>query len=132
MNVLTVEDDKGMSLLLKMAFEESCPHIAFHLATDARQGLSLLRQTPSFPRPNVMIVDIQLPGMDGFELLEHLKNDAHLKEIPVIVLTTSVREQDRRKCLEMGALHYCKKGDSFDEIMSLVQEICKLAEARAA
>ena len=132
MNVLTVEDDKGMSLLLKMAFEESCPHIAFHLATDAHQALSRLRQPLSFPRPNVMIVDIQLPGMNGFELLEQLKNDAHLREVPVIIFTTSVREQDRRKCLEMGALLYCKKGDSFDEIISLVREICKLAEARAA
>ncbi len=132
MNVLTVEDDNGMSLLLKMAFEESCPEVQLHRAADARQALYLLRETDSFPRPDVILVDIQLPGMDGFELLESLKSFQDLKHVPVMMLTTMDREQDRRKSAELGACHFCRKGDSFEEIVSLVQEVCRLAEAQAA
>lgn len=121
-----------MALLLRMAFEESCPDISLHRVSTAAQALEALKPGGRIPRPTLILLDINLPAMDGFEFLRTLKKDEVAKDIPVVVFTASVREADRQGCLDLGAIRFCRKGNSFEEIVSVIQEVCQLAEAKAA
>ena len=75
------------------------------------------------PRPSVILLDLNMPGTDGREVLAEVKNTAHLKAIPIIVLTTSTDERDIAACYEMGANSYVKKPVDLEGFMLAVQRL---------
>ena len=131
-SILSVEDDDGMALLLRLAFEESCADIPLHRVSNVTQAMEFLKGGGGSRRPTLILVDINLPAIDGFEFLHRLKTGEHTREIPVVVFTASVRKADEQRCLELGASRFCRKGNSFEEIVAVVKELCEFAEERAA
>ena len=75
------------------------------------------------PRPGVILLDLNLPGTDGREVLDEIKQDDHLKKIPVLVLTTSTDERDIDKCYRMGANSYVKKPVDLEGFMTAIQRL---------
>ena len=75
------------------------------------------------PRPGLILLDLNLPGTDGREVLEEIKKTDHLKTIPVLVLTTSTDERDIHKCYQMGANSYVKKPVDLDGFMKAIQRL---------
>src|SRR5580698_4145720 len=95
--VLLVEDSPGDVRLTKEAFREANGAIHLHVASDGMEAMAFLRQEGSHasaPRPDFILLDLNLPKMDGREVLALIKNDDGLKTIPTIVLTTSTAEED--------------------------------------
>jgi CheY-like chemotaxis protein len=86
-----------------------------------REGSYALK--PAGPRPALVLLDLNLPGMDGKRVLAIVKQDARLKKIPVVVLTTSRDERDVTQCYELGASTYIQKPVDFDGLIAAVRRI---------
>ena len=92
--VLLIEDDPGDVLITREAFEHDKIRNSLHVATDGQEGLDYLYQRGSYEgatRPDLILLDLNLPKYDGHQLLEKIKSDPDLCRIPVVVLTTSAR-----------------------------------------
>ncbi|MCO6459289.1 MAG: response regulator [Pirellulaceae bacterium] len=125
-DVLLVEDSRGDALLVNRAFEEGQAGTRLHVAVDGEAALAFLRQEgphTAAPRPDLILLDLNLPGMDGREVLATIKADASLRRIPVVVLTSSQSEDDVRNCYNLHANAYMPKTSSFDGLISLTRAI---------
>ena|SRR5690554_338324 len=97
LNILLIEDNEGDILLTKEAFEEAASPHTLSIARDGREGIEFLEKQGRFlqaPTPDLVLLDINLPIKNGHEVLKFIKNSALLKNIPVIMLTTSNSETD--------------------------------------
>jgi chemotaxis family two-component system response regulator Rcp1 len=95
LDVLLVEDSPGDVRLTQEAFREAGTRINLHVAPDGVAAMAFLRRQGTHgnaPRPDFILLDLNLPKMDGREVLAHIKEDASLKTIPTIILTTSEAE----------------------------------------
>lgn len=125
--VLLVEDSPSDARLTQEAFRDGKIRNNLTIVTDGAAALSYLRrETPyeSAPRPDLVLLDLNLPKMDGREVLRRIKTDPALQSIPVVVLTTSEAEEDVAKAYEYHANCYIRKPvdlDSFLRIVSVVE-----------
>jgi DNA-binding response OmpR family regulator len=115
--VLSIEDDAAMGQFLRAVF--TVQGFAFDLANDGRLGLSLARER----RPDLVILDLLMPYKDGFEVLRELKQDPVTRPIPVIVLSSSSREEDMVKALNGGAEDFVTKPFRARELMARVRKV---------
>lgn len=125
-DILMVEDNAGDARLAEEAFKESKMMNKLHRVKDGVEALSFVRQTDGFddaPRPDIILLDLNLPKKDGRQVLEELKNDPDLKTIPVVVLTTSEAEQDILKSYELHANCYITKPVDLDKFMGIVKRL---------
>lgn len=121
--VLMVEDDEWDALATQDAFKESSiVKVQFDVAVDGIDALERLR-SPNTPVPDLILLDLNLPRMDGRELLAHLKGDPNLRRIPVIVLTTSKAQTDVLKAYDLHANAYLNKPFDPDEYPAIVHAI---------
>ncbi len=124
--VLLVEDSPGDVRLTQEAFREANPAIHLHVTTDGVEAMSFLRREgihAHSPRPDLILLDLNLPKMDGREVLAHIKDDASLKTIPTVILTTSDAEADIVKSYQLQANCYLSKPVQLDAFESLVGSI---------
>jgi len=128
LEILHIEDNPGDIKLAEIAFSElKTPH-RIHVVTDGDQALSFLRRRGSFansPRPDLILMDLNLPKLDGREVLREIKNDRDLRKIPVIVLTSSESEQDINVSYDLHANCYIRKSASLDEFLEVFRNIEK-------
>jgi CheY-like chemotaxis protein len=125
-DVLLVEDDPGDVLLTKEAFEHNKVQNKLHVVSDGEQAIAFLRQEGEYadaPRPDLILLDLNLPRKDGREVLEDIKADAGLRSIPVVVLTTSEAEEDILKSYHLHANAYVAKPVDFDQFIRVVRQI---------
>ena len=124
--VLLVEDSPGDVRLTREAFREAATAIDLHVATDGVEAMAFLRREGAHataPRPDLILLDLNLPRMDGREVLASIKGDARLKSIPTIILTTSQAEADILQSYRLQANCYLSKPVELDAFESLVQSI---------
>jgi CheY-like chemotaxis protein len=124
--VLLVEDSPGDVRLTRETFRDVNTSIHLHVATDGMEAMAFLRREGAHvnaPRPSIILLDLNLPKMDGREVLAHIKEDASLKMIPIIILTTSDAEADIAKSYELQANCYLSKPVQLDAFESLVKSI---------
>jgi CheY-like chemotaxis protein len=121
-----VEDSPGDVRLTQEAFHEVNVSLHLHVASDGVEAMSFLRQEGAHagaPRPDLILLDLNLPKMDGREVLARVKADENLKTIPTIILTTSDAEADIVKSYELQANCYLNKPVQLDAFQSLVASI---------
>jgi chemotaxis family two-component system response regulator Rcp1 len=126
MEVLLVEDSPGDVRLTQEAFRDANPSIRLHVATDGVEAMTFLRREGIYanaPRPDLILLDLNLPKMDGREVLAHIKEDHTLKTIPTVILTTSDAEADIVKSYQLQANCYLSKPVQLDVFESLVGSI---------
>ena len=126
LRVLLVEDSPGDVRLTREAFREANKAIELHVATDGVDAMAFLRQEgihTNAPRPDFILLDLNLPKMDGREVLAHIKEDDKLKEIPTVILTTSEAEADIVKSYQLQANSYLSKPVQLDAFETLVKSI---------
>ena len=126
MHVLLVEDSPGDVRLTQEAFRDANKSIRLHVATDGVEAMAFLRREGSHvdvPRPDIILLDLNLPRMDGREVLAHIKADDSLKTIPIVILTTSDSEADIVESYQLHANCYLSKPVRFEEFESLVRSI---------
>jgi CheY-like chemotaxis protein len=120
--VLLVEDNEGDVRLTREALREADVNVELIVARDGEEALAFLRGE-SAVRPAIVLLDLNLPKMDGLEVLEEIKGDPALRHTPVIMLTTSSSSRDVLACYERGVNCYVVKPLELDEFTALVQAI---------
>jgi two-component system, chemotaxis family, response regulator Rcp1 len=124
--VLLVEDSPGDVRLAQEAFRDSSPGIVLRIATDGVEAMAFLTQIGEHlqaPRPDLVLLDLNLPRMDGREVLAQIKGNANLKMIPTVILTTSEAEADILRSYELQANCYLTKPVQLDMFEALVNSI---------
>ena len=133
--VLLVEDSPGDVRLTVEAFRASAADIKMHVASDGVEALRFLKRQGDHadaPRPDLILLDLNLPKMDGREVLAQIKADEVLKSIPTVILTTSGAEADIAESYKLQANCYLKKPVEFDAFEGLVRSINDFWLTRAA
>ena len=126
LQILLVEDSPGDVRLTQEAFREAGTRIDLHVAVDGVAAMSFLRRQGDHgqaPRPDFILLDLNLPKMDGREVLAHIKEDTSLKTIPTIILTTSEADGDILKSYQLQANCYLNKPVQFDAFETVVRTI---------
>ena len=129
--ILIVEDSDDDYLATVRAFKKANLLNPVQRCTNGDQALDYLLQRGEFsgpdkaPRPNIILLDLNLPGTDGKEVLRTIKTDPNLQKIPVIVLTTSSAEQDIEQCYAAGANSYVQKPV---DLVGFIQSIARLTD----
>jgi two-component system, chemotaxis family, response regulator Rcp1 len=124
--VLLVEDNPGDVRLTQEAFRDAYASIHLHVASDGVEAMAFLRQEGTqahAPRPDFILLDLNLPKMDGREVLAQIKEDNSLKTIPVIILTTSDAESDIVESYQLQANCYLVKPVQLEAFITLVKSI---------
>jgi DNA-binding response OmpR family regulator len=118
--VFVVEDDPLLRNLLSLRFDKSS--FPYEFSTDGKNAISAMRQF----KPNIVILDLMLPGRSGFDVLTEIKNDEQLKNIPVIVFSNKDGQEDRKKADELGAAgFYVKAMTDLSELIELIEDKVK-------
>jgi chemotaxis family two-component system response regulator Rcp1 len=124
--LLLVEDNPGDVRLTREAFREVDGTVQLHVASDGVEAMAFLRREgvhADAPRPDFILLDLNLPRMDGREVLSHIKADDDLHTIPTVILTTSDADADILKSYELNANAYLKKPVTLEAFESLVRSI---------
>jgi CheY-like chemotaxis protein len=124
--ILLVEDDPGDELITREALEHNKFQNRLHVAHDGEEGLDFLYRRAGFedaPRPDLILLDLNLPKYDGRQLLERVKSDVELARIPIVVLTTSAAEEDIVRSYKLHANAYVSKPVDLDQFISAVRQI---------
>ena len=124
--ILLVEDNEGDVELTREALAEAKVRNHLHVAEDGVAALRFLRREDphgSAPRPDLILLDLNLPLMDGREVLAEVKSDPQLRKIPVVVLTTSQAEEDIVRSYDLHANCYITKPVDFEQFMRVVRSV---------
>ncbi|MFB9317051.1 response regulator [Cryptosporangium minutisporangium] len=124
--VLVVDDDAGDVLMIEEALSAHEVPSRLHVVSDGVEALSFLRREDPHadaPRPQLILLDLNMPRMDGREVLAAVKSDEELRSIPVVVLTTSALDEDVLRSYELRANAFVTKPVDLDQFTTIVQQI---------
>jgi chemotaxis family two-component system response regulator Rcp1 len=125
-DVLLVEDSPGDVRLTREAFRDANPAVNVHVASDGVEAMSFLRRegaNSDAPRPDFILLDLNLPRMDGREVLAQIKDDDSLRTIPTVILTTSEGDTDILNSYALHANAYLRKPVTLEAFEALVRSI---------
>ena len=125
-DVLLVEDDPGDELMTREAFEDNKIGNALHVVRDGAEALDFLYRRGEYegaPRPDLILLDLNLPKYDGRQVLTKIKSDPELSDIPIVVLTTSSAEEDILRSYKLHANAYVTKPVDLDQFIGAVKQI---------
>lgn len=131
MKIIVADDDPDDRIFIGEAFAEAKFQPEISYAKDGEELMQYLRRTGAFEHlkgetlPNIILLDLNMPKMDGHEVLSELKSDPQLKRIPVIVLTTSKAEEDIFETYDLGVNSFITKPVSFEDLKSIADTIGK-------
>ncbi|WP_114416727.1 response regulator [Marinospirillum perlucidum] len=126
LQVLLVEDEPADAHLVRLAFRESQLDIQMDQVVDGLDALAYLKKDPPYEQaatPGLILLDLNMPRMNGREFLAEVKKDAGLKRLPVVVLTTSDAEQDIESCYESGASGFITKPIDIDQFIHVIKSL---------
>lgn len=131
--ILIVEDNRGDAKLLEEAFLDNGSNVSLLFAKEGREALTLLRRERNLSatsKPDLIVLDLKMPGMDGLTFLREIKSDPSLASVPVIVLTGSDAPEDWNKAFSLGARCYFTKPTRLDgwRMLTIKLEEIALAE----
>src|SRR5664280_701825 len=124
--ILLVEDNEGDVGLIEEVFEEAKIRNNLHVAEDGEEAMLYLHGEGKFsgsPRPDIILLDLNLPKKDGREVLREIKEDNNFRNIPVVILTTSNAEKDILRAYDLHANAYINKPLDFDQFIKVVESI---------
>lgn len=130
-NILMADDDEDDRLLTQDALAESRVLNHLNFVNDGVELLAYLNnQAPfedvqKYPRPSIILLDLNMPRMDGREALKRIKETPHLRAIPVVILTTSKQEEDKLRGYDLGAASYITKPVTFEGLVELMKQLGK-------
>lgn len=127
--ILLIEDDLGDQKLIKLSLKKQSLANKLTIIDNCEEALEYLNAKVAEGYggdiPALVLLDLNLPGMNGKELLKIIKNDSNLKSIPVIILTTSNAERDILESYQLHANGYVKKPVKFQDLIDVINEICR-------
>jgi two-component system response regulator len=127
--LLVIEDAREHAILVRVAARRALPGLDVRVAGDGREGIAYLAGTPPFqdrrshPLPSLIILDLIMPEIDGFEVLKWIKEKRGPDKLPVVVLTSSLDPEAETKSMALGATAYYRKPTDLDGLGKVVREI---------
>jgi CheY-like chemotaxis protein len=128
--VLSVEDDDAAFYIIRAAFSELPLAVQLFRAKNGQEALALLHnhatENSASRQPDLVLLDLNLPGLSGLDVLAAIKADRILMSIPVVIFSSSSRDQDRKSSLALGARQYITKPNTFDEVVEALKMACSV------
>ncbi|HIJ66444.1 MAG TPA: response regulator [Candidatus Hydrogenedentes bacterium] len=127
--LLLAEDDPEDSLMVREALAQADVNAELHTVEDGRRLMDYLRRQGEYgdparsPRPNIILLDLNMPNMDGRQAIAQIKDDPALRHIPLVVLTASRAAKDIGIAYESGASSFIKKPASFSELVDVMKKL---------
>jgi len=127
--ILLVEDDPNDVLLIRKAIQQSLAGIPLAVVGNGEEGMRYLRgegvfaDRTQYPFPEIVLLDLKMPLMNGFELLRWVRSQPNLKRLPVIIFTGSVQDSDSQMAFEHGANSYIVKPSEFNQMAEAVRNV---------
>lgn len=128
--ILMADDDPEDRLLAREAVSECKIEAELHFVEDGEELLEYLRRTgryaaseKSAPRPHLILLDLKMPRKTGFEVLAEIKADPALRQIPIVVLTTSAADEDVARSYDLGVNSFITKPGSFQALVDVMQDL---------
>lgn len=127
--LLVIEDARDHALLVRVAARRALPGLDVRVAGDGREGIAYLAGTPPFqdrrshPLPDLIILDLIMPEIDGFAVLEWVREQSGAIRCPIVVLTSSEQTAHEQKSIDLGAAAFHKKPSDIDTLGQTVREI---------
>ena len=137
-NILIVEDNLEHQKITEYALRRNNVHGKVIVVRDGQEALDYLygersfSDTAKYPTPDLILLDLNLPKRDGREVLRIIKQDSSLKQIPVVVVSTSDREEDISYAFQTGAVAYISKSSGFDKFNSDIASVARYARVTEA
>ena len=125
--ILHVEDQDADAYLFRAALDQAGIGISVYRVSDGDQALAFLNKSGIYQkarRPDRVVLDLNMPRVDGWTVLRNLKEKAELKDVPIVVLSTSQRLEDRIRSMALGARQYLAKPNHFDDLVRVVECLC--------
>jgi CheY-like chemotaxis protein len=126
-NILMADDDEDDFLLIQEAFKESGFGNPLYFVQDGDELMAFLHRKGKYldpvqsPRPDLILLDLNMPKMSGREALKEIKNDPQLRAIPIVIITTSHDKRDKLLGRQLGVCAFVTKPDSFEELVEIVR-----------
>ena len=136
-NILLVEDDPNDVMLIRKAVQKSLSGIPLAVVSNGQEAIDYLKGEVPYadralhPLPDIVLLDLKMPLMNGFEVLRWIRLHPVLKRLPVIILTGSVHDSDARLAYEMGANSYVIKPTDFNELVKTMEVLTDFWLARS-
>lgn len=116
-----VDDDEDDRLFIRSAFEESSPSVSVLTLNNGEQLLAELSSTTG--KPQLILLDLNMPGLNGFDTLSQVRAEPAYEHVPIVLLTTSTSEKDRERGLALGASDFITKPSGYLQLASLAQTL---------
>lgn len=124
-SVLLIDDSASDALLLQLAFEEVAPHVSLQVARDgheAARAVAALARGEG-PLPRLILLDLNLPGISGFDILRQLQSEAATAPVPVLAYSADLPDADLERCAALGVQAHQVKPDGFDALLAFVRDL---------
>jgi CheY-like chemotaxis protein len=125
--VLYVEDEENDVMLVRLGFNRAGIEHPLHVVTDGKQAVDYLFSHGAVertrPLPCLVLLDLNLPQLSGFEVLERIRQEQHFKDLPVVILSSSEQPPDQERARQLGANQYFVKPASLDRIIEMAHEL---------
>jgi DNA-binding response OmpR family regulator len=121
--VLIIDDDQPEVLITKRVLSKVAPEIGIDAAFSGEAGLALLQSEN--PLPALVLLDMKMPGLSGIDVLRQIRSDEHLKHLPVVIVTNSTLESDRKESLSAGADGYLHKAFDIKRFSSDIEDLLR-------
>ncbi len=125
--LLSIEDDDAEYFIITIALRELDMPIRFFRVADGEQAMRFLENTHGHeqaPRPDLIVLNLHLPGKDGFEVLAEIRENESLRSIPIIIFTTSRTTAERKRALALGANDFVSKPGTLTGLIETLRTIC--------
>ena len=119
--ILIAEDDDDDKEFLRLAFKKAATTQSIQMASNGLEVLDYLRRLSDKELPCLIVLDLNMPVLDGLQTLEALNEKPDFQNIPIVIFTTSSSDEDRERCLSKGASDYFVKPDNMTEIVKTVE-----------
>lgn len=121
-NIFLADDDEDDRLFFEEALKEVCDDAVLTVAENGDELMEILYRPP-VPMPDVIFLDLNMPKKNGFECLAEIKKNGTLKDLPIIIFTTSLQEESIKKVYSQGANYYVRKPTDFRQLKLIVEKL---------
>lgn len=130
--IVIAEDNPADVMVVRMALEQALPGFELKVFADGERILGYVDELERMggPCPDIMLLDLNMPKADGFDVMQRLRHCTTCLSTPVVVITSSSRPKDREQALALGAAHYFLKPDDFDEFLKIGDVVSEILKGR--